>query len=299
MSANLFTVDTNWLFERLDDPEVSIVDASWYLPTMTVNGVPRDGEAEYLAQHIPGAVYFNIESITDPESDLPHTIAPAGLFSRKAGEMGISEKNTIVIYDGMGLFSAPRVWWNFRVMGAKNAVILNGGLPKWIKDGYPLESGMPAIYPRFFTAKFKPKSVISFADMSEVVTKGTAQIVDARPADRFSGQAQEPRPGIRAGHMPGAKSLPFTELARGGELLPADELREKFEQAGIDLQRPVVTTCGSGVTAAAISLALRAVGHDKNKLYDGSWAEWGGSKHTPVVTDDDADTSPKEQETNS
>ena len=284
MTASPFTVDTDWLFANLDDPNLSIVDASWYLPTMLVNGVPRDGRAEYDAQHIPGAVYFDIDDIVDADSPLPHTLASPEVFAQKVGALGISDEDTIVVYDGMGLFSAARVWWNFRIMGASKVVLLNGGLPRWIAHRLPVESGRAPLYPKLFKASYTPHAVASFDEMSTLVANGSRQIADARPAARFTGEAPEPRAGMRSGHMPGAHSVAMTDLTADGALLPADQLKEVFIQAGVDLQKPIVTSCGSGVTAAVLSLALETLGHSDHKLYDGSWSEWGGREDTPVET---------------
>ena len=282
MTTSPYTVDTDWLFARLDDPNLSIVDASWYLPTMLVNGEPRDGKAEYEAQHIPGAVYFDIDDITQADSNLPHTLASPEVFAQKVGALGISDEDTIVVYDGMGLFSAARVWWNFRIMGASKAVLLNGGLPRWIEDRLPIEAGQSPLYPKLFKANHTPEAVASFADMSAIVGNGTMQVADARPAARFTGEAPEPRAGMRSGHMPGAFSVPMTDLTSNGALRPTDELKAVFTNAGVDLQKPIVTSCGSGVTAAVLSLALETIGHRDHKLYDGSWSEWGGREDTPV-----------------
>ncbi len=280
-TQNPFLVDTDWLLARLDNPDVSIVDASWYLPNMN-----RDGRAEFDAQHIPGAVFFDIDKIVDPASTLPHALAPADIFAKAVGELGISDQNTIVVYDGMGLFSAARAWWNFRVMGATKVVLLDGGLPKWIEDRLPIESGSAPIAPRKFEAKFNPNAVADLAKMQSVVQSRTMQVADARPAPRFSGEQPEPRPGVRSGHMPGAHSLPFDKLVVDGKLLEADQLREAFQAQGIDLSKPIATSCGSGVTASIITLALETLGHSNHVLYDGSWAEWGTQKDTPVVTGD-------------
>ena len=286
MTENLFTVDADWLAARLGDSDLSIVDASWYLPTMLVDGQPRDGKAEFDAQHIPGAVYFDINAITEPASTLPHTLAPANVFAEKVGALGISDQDTIVVYDGMGLFSAARVWWNFRQMGARNVFVLDGGLPAWLDKGFEVESGSPTVSAKTFNAQSNASAIASLDDMQQWVKDQSMQIADARPHDRFTGEAPEPRAGMRSGHMPGAHSVPFSLLAEKGRLRSADQLRAAFEQAGIDLSKPVVTTCGSGVTAAALSLALETLGHSDHKLYDGSWSEWGGREDTQVVKKD-------------
>ena len=286
MTTNPFLVSTDWLYSRLGDDNISIVDASWYLPTMLANGKPRNGKAEYDTQHIPGAVFFDIDEITEPGSTLPHTLASPEVFAQKVGALGISDQDTIVVYDGMGLFSAARAWWNFRVMGAVKVVILDGGLPQWIADRLPIEAGNAPVHPKLFTASFDPTSVVSLSRMQEILDNEAMQVADARPAGRFSGQDPEPRPGVRSGHMKGAHSVPFSEISRDGRLLAQEELRTVFSNAGVDLGKPVATTCGSGVTAAALTLALETIGHTDHVLYDGSWAEWGTSDHTKVVKDD-------------
>ena len=285
MTDSPFLVSSDWLSVQLGNPDVSVVDASWYLPTMTVNNVPRDGRAEFDAQHVPGAVYFDIDDIVDPGSGLPHTLASPEVFSEKVGALGISDRNTIVVYDGMGLFSAPRVWWNFRVMGATKTVILDGGLPAWIANRLPIEAGPAPISPRTFNAKFDGSAVTTFDAMKQIVRAGGSQITDARPAGRFSGTEPEPRPGMRSGHMPGAHSVPLSSLVEDGKLKSATYLEQVFENADIDLDKPVVTSCGSGVTAAALTLALETIGHRSHSLYDGSWSEWGGRVDTEVVSD--------------
>jgi len=285
MTSNPFLVETHWLSTRLDDPNLSIVDASWYLPTMLADGEPRNGRAEFESQHIPGAVFFDIDTISEPGSDLPHTLASPEIFAQMVGALGVSDQDTIVVYDGMGLFSAARAWWNLRVMGAKNVVVLNGGLPKWVAKNLPIEAGVTPPQPKKFNTSFNTDAVASFEVMNEIVKAGTVQVADARPYARFSGEAPEPRAGIRSGHMPGASSVPFSDLAVDGQLRSADELKQVFENAGVDLTKPIVTTCGSGVTAAALSLALETVGHRDHTLYDGSWAQWGSRDDTKVVTD--------------
>ncbi len=285
MSQNPFLVSCDWLAGQLDNPDVSIVDASWYLPTMTLHGVPRNGREEYDAQHIPGAVFFDIDDVVDPASSLPHTLASPETFAQKAGALGISDRNTIVVYDGMGLFSAPRVWWNFRVMGAVKTVILDGGLPEWITQRLPIEAGSAPIAPRVFNATFDSSAVASFEKMMQIVERGSPQIADARPAGRFQGTDPEPRAGMRSGHMPSANSVPSSELAADGKLKSTEELKGIFESAGIDLDQPVVTSCGSGVTAATLLLALETIGHRNHTLYDGSWAEWGSRGDTKIVAD--------------
>ncbi|QPC87531.1 3-mercaptopyruvate sulfurtransferase [Mesorhizobium sp. NBSH29] len=274
-----FIVDAEWLQDKLGTPGMSIVDASWYLPAQK-----RDAKAEYEAGHIPGAVFFDQDMIVDRQSDLPHTLPFPEEFARMVGAMGIATDDTIVVYDGPGVFSAPRVWWMFRVMGAHNVVLLDGGLDRWNREGRPMTSEVTKVAPNVFNVDFDAEKVALFDDVKNVVADQSAQIADARPAGRFAGTDPEPREGVRSGHMPGAVSMPASMLSEDGSLLAPEELRRTLEQAGLDLSKPVVTSCGSGVTAAIISLALQSVGHDQNRLYDGSWTEWGGRDDTLVET---------------
>lgn len=277
-----FVVSADWLMERLGKPGLSIIDGSWYLPTQN-----RDARAEYQAAHIPGAVFFDQDAVVSPDSPLPHTLPSPGLFAQFASSMGVDEKDTIVVYDGPGFFSAPRVWWMFRLMGAKDVYVLDGGFDRWKAEGRPVTAETTKIASCFFEVDCDPSRVVSFEEMRRIVDGKTAQIADARPAGRFAGTDPEPRPGVRGGHMPGARNVPATSLSRDGSLLPVPELRAALEAAGLDLAKPVVTSCGSAVTAAVVSLALESVGHPQHRLYDGSWSEWGGRSDTPVVTGDD------------
>jgi thiosulfate/3-mercaptopyruvate sulfurtransferase len=277
-----FVIDADWLETRLGTPGLSIVDASWYLPAQR-----RDAEGEYQAGHIPGAVFFDQDAVVDPDSTLPHTLPRPEVFARQVGSMGISADDTIVVYDGPGFFSAPRVWWMFRVMGVFQVYLLDGGLDRWKKEGRPLTTEPTKVAPNVFFTDFDKSRVASLDEMKAIVADRTAQIADARSAGRFAGTDPEPRQGVRSGHMPGARSLPATSLSRDGSLLSLEELRAKIEEAGIDLSGPVVTSCGSGITAAVVTLALESLGHKDNKLYDGSWTEWGGRSDTPVVTGKD------------
>lgn len=274
-----FTVSADWLEQNLDRPGLSIVDASWYLPAQG-----RNGRREYDAGHIPGAVFFDQDAVVAPGSTLPHTLPDAPTFERYASSMGIARDDTIVVYDGPGLFSAPRVWWMFRLMGAESVFVLEGGLDRWREAGRRLTAEPTRIAPSAFAARLDKARVASLAQMRRIVGEGGAQIADARAPGRFAGSEPEPRAGIRPGHMPGAANVPASTLARDGRLLPPAELRAAFERAGIDLDKPVVTSCGSGVTAAVLSLALETLGHDDHRLYDGSWTEWGGLDDTPVET---------------
>lgn len=274
-----FVIDADWLEKRLGTPGLSIVDASWYMPALK-----RDARVEYDAAHIPGAVFFDQDLVVDPESALPHTLPSPSLFARFAGSMGISADDTIVVYDGPGFIAAPRVWWMFRIMGVFQVYILDGGFDRWKAAGRPVTSEPTRTAPGFFHVDYDSSRVVSLAEMRKVVDTGSAQIADARSAGRFEGTDPEPRAGLRSGHMPGARNVPSSTLSENGELLPLDRLKATLEAAGLDLSKPVVTSCGSGVTAAVITLALQSLGHGDNRLYDGSWTEWGGMSDTPVVT---------------
>lgn len=273
-----FTVSPDWLEERLGRPGLSVLDASWYLPAQG-----RDARAEYDAAHIPGAVFFDHDLVVEPGTGLPHSLPNPKLFAQHAGSMGIAADDTVVVYDGPGLFSAPRAWWMFRTMGAKTILVLDGGFDRWKVAGRPTTAAPTKIAPCLFEARFAAERLAVLDDV-RAAPAGGVQVVDARPAGRFSGAEPEPRAGMRSGHMPGARNLPFGDLAKDGALLPPGELRAKLAEAGIDLARPVVTTCGSGVTAAVINLALETLGHHDNRLYDGSWSEWGGRADTAVAT---------------
>ena len=275
-----FVVSFDWLEQRLSQPGLRIVDASWYLPAQN-----RDAKSEFAAARIPGAVHFDIDTIADGSSGLPHTLPSAEVFSASVGAMGISETDTIIIYDGLGMFSAPRVWWMFRIFGAKNCFVLDGGFDQWKAEGRPVEtSEISEVKPVMFKPKFNHLAVTDFNEMMQIVETGDIQIADARGAGRFEGRDPEPRAGMRSGHMPGAVNVPYSALSTNGRLKPLSDLKRVFEAAGVDLAKPVVTSCGSGVTAAVITLALQSLGHRHNMLYDGSWSEWGGKADTPVVT---------------
>ncbi|MET2826873.1 3-mercaptopyruvate sulfurtransferase [Mesorhizobium shangrilense] len=274
-----FTVDADWLQERLGQPGLVIIDASWYLPAQK-----RDARAEYDVAHIPGARFLDQDAVSDPDSALPHTLPSPRHFSQYVGSMGVSADDTIIIYDGPGFFSAPRAWWMFRVMGVFQTYILDGGFDGWKAAGRPVTAELTKIAPSVFHADFDAGRVASLAEMRRIVETKESQIADARGPGRFTGTEPEPRAGVRSGHMPGARNLPYSALSENGKLLPRDRLREVIEGAGIDLSKPVITSCGSGITAAAITLALETLGHTQNRLYDGSWTEWGGLSDTPVVT---------------
>jgi len=278
-----FVVSADWLQGELGAKDLRILDASFYLPAQK-----RDADAEYASGHIPGAIRFDQDKIADHSTGLPHMVPSPEFFASEVGKLGISESDRIVIYDGPGLFASPRVWWLFHiVMGAPNVFVLDGGLDGWKAEGRPLETATPSFAPATFKPKFNGSRVVSLEEMREIVESRSLQIADARSGGRFAATEPEPREGMRSGHMPGARSLPSGVFATNGKFKSLPELRETIEKAGIDLDKPVVTTCGSGITAAIITLALESLGHGNNKLYDGSWSEWGSRADTPIVTGQD------------
>ncbi len=275
-------VSTEWLAAHRKDPTIRIVDASWYLPAMG-----RDGRAEYDVAHIPGAVFWDIDRIADPSSNLPHMIPTAEGFARHMEQLGIGNDTDVVVYDGMGLFTAARPWWMLRAFGHDRVAVLDGGLPKWIAEGRPITDRIPAARETTFVAKPRPGLVRNIdAIMKNLQTKAE-QVLDARSAGRYTGQEVEPRPNCRSGHIPSSRNLPYDLLVdpQTKTMLPADGLMKRFTEAGIDLERPVVTSCGSGVTACVLALGLHLLGKQDVSVYDGSWSEWGTRDDTPVEKD--------------
>lgn len=279
--SNPFLVSSSWLAANLGNPTLAIVDASWYLPDHK-----RDARYEYEAAHIPGAVFFDLDAVSDHTNNLPHMLPNKRQFEETVGAMGIAVDDTIIVYDGLGLFSAARVWWTFRTFGAQKVYILDGGFPSWLEADLPVSSDVEAPQPKVFLAKLDVGKVRSKSQIWEAVQQSSAVIADARSAARFAGTAPEPRLGLRSGHMPSARSLPFGLLIENGRLKNRSDLEAMFANHQIDLTREIITTCGSGVTAAIISLALESIGHSNHALYDGSWAEWGQDGETPVLLGD-------------
>jgi len=278
MTDNNRFVSTDWLAAHLGDPGLAIVDGSWHMPASG-----RKAREEYRAAHIPGAVFFDVDAVSDASSGLPHMLPGEAQFAQAAGALGLTNDSTIVVYDSAGLFSAARVWWTLRAFGAKNVFVLDGGLPKWLAEGRPTEAGDAGPAPASFAARLDRSLVAGMADVAAASIDGTAQVLDARSAERFSGEAPDPRPGVRPGHIPGARNLPFNAVVKDGRLADPATIRAAVEAAGIDTARPVITSCGSGVTAAILWLALDAIGTPPAALYDGSWSEWGASDQPAAI----------------
>jgi thiosulfate/3-mercaptopyruvate sulfurtransferase len=274
-------VDTEWLSARLDDPHVRIVDASFKLP-----GITPTAREDYDRGHIPGAVFFDIDDITEPGTKLPHMIPSPELFARKMEGLGIGDDERVIVYDGAGLSSAGRAWWMLRLFGHHDVALLDGGLPKWKAEGRPLQTTAPHPPRRHFTLRFDPALVRDKRALLDNLSTRREQVVDARAAGRFEGVAEEIRPGLRRGHIPGSRNLPYDLVTdpHTHRLRNPEELASLFENAGVALDRPIVTSCGSGVTACALAFALHLVGHPGAAVYDGSWSEWGLPGDTPVET---------------
>ncbi|MEQ8397105.1 3-mercaptopyruvate sulfurtransferase [Thalassobaculum sp.] len=274
-------VSAAWLAAHLDDPKVKILDGTYHLPT-----VPRDADAEFAERHIPGAVRFDIDDVCDPVDPLPHMIPSPERFAEKVSALGISNADTVVVYDVYGLQSAARTWWMFRLFGHDSVAVLDGGLPGWMAGDHPLASGVASPVPATFIASFRPELVRSRDDVLKNVAARAEQVVDARAAGRFTGVDPEPRAGMRSGHIPGSRSLPFTNLLDPSSktVLPNESLRAAFDTAGLDLSKPTIASCGSGVTACVIALAAHRLGQSGVAVYDGSWSDWGGRDDTPIDT---------------
>jgi thiosulfate/3-mercaptopyruvate sulfurtransferase len=281
LTTKTWLTETDELARELDAPDLVIIDATWHMP-----GDGKDARAEYLEEHIPGALFFDIDEIADTNNPLPHMLPSPEKFSSRMRSMGIGDGSRIVVYDRTGLYSAARVWWTFRVMGVEDVSVLNGGLPKWKREGRPVESGEPPLRTtRHFTARRNADLVRDKSDVQAILKDQSAEIVDARSAERFAGKVPEPRPGLRSGHIPGARNVSYGTLINAdGTLKSPKEIETLFRDAGVDLHKPVVTSCGSGITASVLALALAELGHRRTAVYDGSWSEWGADPELPIET---------------
>ena len=273
-------VSTQWLAAHLKDPDLRVLDASWYLP-----GSERDPFVEYQRAHIPGARFFDLDDVSDHRSDLPHMVPPVEKFMSRMRAIGVGDGHQIVVYDGSGLFSAPRVWWLFKLMGQLDIAVLDGGFPKWQAEGHPVEDLPPILRDRHMMVRRQNHMVKDVTQVSAASKLGESEIVDARSSGRFYGTDPEPRPGLRAGHIPGSKNVFYKDLLKADDTMKSpDEMRQVFVEAGVDLDKPVITSCGSGVTAAILSLGLTRMGKTDHSLYDGSWTEWGMFPTLPIAT---------------
>ena len=273
-------VSTQWLAAHLKDTDLRVLDASWYLP-----GSERDPFAEYQRAHIPGARFFDLDDVSDHRSDLPHMVPPVEKFMSRMRAIGVGDGHQIVVYDGSGLFSAPRVWWLFKLMGQMDIAVLDGGFPKWQAEGHPVEDLPPILRDRHMMVRRQNHMVKDVTQVSAASKLGESEIVDARSPGRFYGTDPEPRPGLRAGHIPGSKNVFYKDLLKADDTMKSpDEMRQVFVEAGVDLDKPVITSCGSGVTAAILSLGLTRMGKTDHSLYDGSWTEWGMFPTLPIAT---------------
>jgi thiosulfate/3-mercaptopyruvate sulfurtransferase len=272
-------VTTEWLTGELGKPDLVVFDATKYLPNE-----PKDGRTEFLNGHVPGARFFDIDQIADPDTDLPHMVPAPGRFARLMAALGVSNSSRLVFYDQKGLASAARGWWMMGLFGHDDAAVLDGGLPKWLKEGRPVRDGKPADHePGYFRHDYRAGQLRGVGDMLRNVLTRAELVLDARAAGRFTGAVPEPRAGMRSGHIPGSANLPYTDLLHAdGTFRPAGEVRGRFEAAGVDGSRPLVTSCGSGVTACILTLGLRVAGFPEGAVYDGSWTEWGGRPDTPI-----------------